>query len=324
MDGMGDKSSNASSTICTSTQSDKTDSPFQKAESLDKRLKLFVWGESGVGKTTLALQFPRPAVIDLEGGTDLYAGAFDFDVIRVTTADEVAEAVGWLRTNSHPYRTLIVDPITVYWESLQQKWSSIFLRRNKNSKGHKFEFYDLQPRDWMTVKAEFKDLARQLVGLDLNVIVTARAKVQYADSGFMQAVGHTFDCEKSLPYLFDAIVRLHRDDQGRFVGTCMKDRSNQLPRGEFEASYGLFEQAFGEDALARPARPAALATQDQVQQLEDHIERFRMTPQQVSRRLASHDAGSLEELTQENAQRILNMFEPALANEGGAAHHTEE
>jgi hypothetical protein len=51
-----------------SSKKNKDASPFQKAKSLDRRLKLFLWGDSGVGKTTLALQFPRPVVIDLEGG----------------------------------------------------------------------------------------------------------------------------------------------------------------------------------------------------------------------------------------------------------------
>jgi len=68
-------------------------SPFQKAKSLDKRLKLFLWGDSGAGKTTLALQFPKPVVIDMERGTDLYGESFDFDVLRATTAVSRARGV---------------------------------------------------------------------------------------------------------------------------------------------------------------------------------------------------------------------------------------
>ena len=93
-------------------------SPFQKAVSVEKRLKLFLWGDSGVGKTTLALQFPKPVVIDMEGGADLYGDDFKFDVLKAVTADQVADAVDWLRENSHDYRTLILDPVTVYWDAL--------------------------------------------------------------------------------------------------------------------------------------------------------------------------------------------------------------
>ena len=59
-----------------------TAGPFQRASALSRRIKLLLWGDAGSGKTTLALQFPRPAMIDLEGGADLYGGKFDFDVFR--------------------------------------------------------------------------------------------------------------------------------------------------------------------------------------------------------------------------------------------------
>ncbi len=289
-------------------------SPFQKARSLDKRLKLFTWGHSGVGKTTLALQFPKPVVIDLEGGTDLYGESFEFDVLRASTADEVMGAVNWLLTHRHAYRTLAIDPVSVYWDALQRKWSEIFLRRNKGSKGYKFEFYDLQPRDWMTIKSEFKDLVRKLIALDMNVIVTAREKVQYADGGFMKAIGETFDGEKSLPYLFDTIVRLYRDKEGRFLGECLKDRSNKLPLGEFECSYSRFEELFGKEMLARKARPIALATDEQKLQMREHIARFGMTPKQVARRLAAYGAGSIDEISEEDALIILRKLELAVTN----------
>ncbi len=306
------------------SKKDQDGSPFQKARSLDKRLKLFLWGDSGVGKTTLALQFPKPVVIDLEGGADLYGESFDFDVLRASTADEAMDAAQWLLTHPHAYRTLVIDPITVYWDALQKKWSDIFLRRNKGSKGYKFEFYDLQPRDWMTVKAEFKDFIRKLIALDMNVIVTARQKVQYADGGFMKAIGETFDGEKSLPYLFDTIVRLYRDEKGRFLGECLKDRSNKLPPGEFECSFARLEELFGKKTLARKARPTAFATDAQKRQIREHIARFEMTPEQVVRRLAAYGAESLDYLTEENARVILTKFESALAAKGGATTSGKE
>lgn len=230
------------------------DCPFQKATLLTKRVKLLVYGESGTGKTTLAVAFPRPALIDLEGGADLYGCRSDFDVFRCSMADEVMAAVTWLATHRHPYRTVIIDPISVYWDQLQKQWSDIFLLRNKGAKGYRYEFYDMGPREWATVKAELKDFMRRLSSLDMNVIITARQKPQYADGAFMRVTGETFDAEKSLPYLCDSVVQLYRDEKGRFMGRVQKDRTGKLPMEPFPTSYAVFEQAFGIDALSRPSR----------------------------------------------------------------------
>lgn len=231
---------------------------FRPAGETDRRLKMLCWGDNGTGKTTMGIQFPNPAVIDLEGGTEHYGGDFQFDVLKATEADDINAAVDGLLTQDHDYRTLVIDPITLYWDALQKKWSDIFLRRNKGSKGHRLEFYDLQPRDWMTIKGEHKELIRKLIQLDMNVIVTARQKTLYADQGFMRAVGETFDGEKSLPYLFDTILRLYRDDKGRFMAENLKDRTNKLPSGHFEISYQILEDHLGRESLGRKAVPFRL------------------------------------------------------------------
>lgn len=292
--------------------------PFKKAAAHGKRLKILLHGPSGSGKTTLALQYPRPVVLDLEGGTERYGDSYEFDVLTTTSPDEVMVAIEWLRTSSHPYLTAVIDPITVYWEALQKKYSEIFLRRNKGSKGHRFEFYDLQPRDWMTIKAEYKQLIRYLIDLDMNVVVTAREKPLYADAGFMRVVGETFDCEKSLPYWFDTVVRLYRDDKGRFLGICQKDRSNRLPQGEFEVSYQLFEGLYFKDDLDRVAKPITPATADQLKRINAYINEFKISPEKVAMRLASYEAESLEDLSEEDAESIIQKFKVALAKKGRA------
>ena len=283
-----------------------------------------MYGDCGSGKTTTALQFPRPVVIDLEGGTDHYGSAFQFDVQKATEADEIVAAVDWLLVNPHPYRTLVIDPITLFWDSLQRKWSQIFLKRNKGSKGHRFEYYDLQPRDWQTVKAEFKEFVRKLIQLDMNVIVTARQKPLYSDGAFMKVIGDTFDGEKSLPYLFDTIIRLSRDDQGRFLGHCLKDRSNSLPVGEFEISYPILEGYFGRETLDREAVPLKLATEEQVTAIRHFIDASGIEQQAVQRRLAAYGADSVESLTEENAARIIQKFQQAAASDSDAASTQDE
>ena len=287
-------------------------SPFQRAKATLRRLKLFLWGGTGDGKTTLALKFFKPVVIDLEGGTEHYGGVFNFDVLKATTADEVMRAVDWLLTHPHGYCTLIIDPITIYWDAPQAKWREIFLRRNRGGKGHHGEYYSLQPKDWVAIKNEFKELLRKLIQLDMNVIVTARQKAQYADTGFMRVIGETFDGEKSLPYLFDTILRLYRED-GRFMAENIKDRTNKLPCGHFEVRYEEIEQRLGSDSLAREAVPVSMATADQIERIRHFVDVSGMKKETLQRRLSAYGATSLESLTEDNAQIIIDKFTAAAA-----------
>lgn len=297
-------------------------SPFQKAKSLEKRLKLFLWGDSGVFKTTIALQFPKPALIDMEGSADLYGDVLEFGVLKATTLEQVIAAIDWLRTKRHDFRTVVIDPFTVLWEILQKKWSDLFLLRNKGSKGYRHEFYDMQPKDWMTLKAELKEIIRKLIALDMNVIVTARQKPQYKEGSFMVAMGDTFDGEKSLPYLFDTIVHLYVDESGRHMAKCLKDRSHKLPMEPFElpkepldARYKVFESYFGKQALSRKARPVSVITPELKAKIESRISQLGITSEHVERRLATYGAETIDDLTLNDAETILQKLESTISKQ---------
>lgn len=336
---------------------DIDDSPFEPAPQTRRRLKLFLWGDTGTGKTCLALQFPRPVVIDLEAGTEHYGGRIAFDRLRdCTSADKIHAAVDWLATHQHRYATLVVDPFTVYWEMLQHKWGDIFLRRNRG-KGYKHEFYQLQPADWVQIKAELKTFIRALIALDMNVIVTAREKTRYAPGELMRAIGETFDGEKSLPYLFDAIVRTRRGDRGEFLGELIKDRSSRLPQGVFPLDYAIFREAFGDD-LARGAEPAqqqlpliALSelaadppsptisspppqeerlSAEQADLIRDYLAALEIAETAVSARLIEYGCphGLIDELSAVHAEMIIaqlaDAYTSASAKAGMPAHAQDE
>jgi len=291
-------------------------SPFQKAETLKKRLKLFIYGNTGVGKTVLSLQFPKPVMIDLEGGSDLYGKDFKFDVLRpedenrrIPTPDEVMKSIDWLTTSKHPYLSLILDPVTVYWDALQKKWSDIFLSRNKGSKGFKHEFYDLQVKDWQTIKSEHKEFVRKLIALDMNVVVTAREKTKYKDGGFMVAQGETFDGEKSLPYEFDIVLQMYINAEGKRMAHVKKDRSNRLPLNDFEISYAVIEKCFGEKELTREVEPQKMIAEEQVKIISEYLTSFNLSDEQVKQKLLAYDAEVITDLTFENAKKIIKKIQ---------------
>ena len=303
-------------------------SPFAKAKAEAGRLKLLVWADFGVGKTWFALQFPGVSAIDMERGTVHYGDQLTFEVQHTASPDDVMATVDWLLTNEHPYRTLVIDPITIYWEALQRKWSDIYLRRNRGKKGHRHEFYAFQPNDWAPMKAELKELCRKLAMLDMNVICTAREKPKYAegDGEIMRRAGETFDAEKSLPYLFDTVMRMWVGENGQRMAEVSKDRSQKLPLLEpFVCDYPAFEELIGRDVLEREAKPLEMASDAQRARIRHCITVLELPADAVEDRLAHYDATCIDDLTAEHAATILSKLEPAVAQlEGDPNDHTNE
>jgi hypothetical protein len=72
--------------------------------------KAVIFGPEGIGKSTLAAQFPAPVFLDTEGGTH------HLDVARLPAPkswDDVTKAVVALATEPHEFKTLVLD--TVDW-----------------------------------------------------------------------------------------------------------------------------------------------------------------------------------------------------------------
>lgn len=212
--------------------------PFAPAKAVDKKLKIFLYGNTGSGKTTFALQFPNPCVIDLERGTDLYGDKFNFEKMTPNTFSQTWQAVIWLMQNRHPYQTLVVDPVTMVYEQLQDKNNNHAKMKNKDHID-----YDFGPKEWMKIKAEWKDFIRDIIALPMHVIFIAREKAKYDKKGFMKQIGETYDSEKNTAYYFDIVLRLVNEGGNRsFI--VDKDRSNSLGN-KFDVSLDPFMRLIG-------------------------------------------------------------------------------
>jgi GTPase SAR1 family protein len=70
----------------------------KKPKKIDKRLKLMMFGPPGVGKTTAAIQFPKPYILDTERGAenDQYVDAInksDGAILSTTSFDTIVDQV---------------------------------------------------------------------------------------------------------------------------------------------------------------------------------------------------------------------------------------
>jgi hypothetical protein len=253
----------------------------KKPDQIVKRLKLFMFSPAGTGKTTAAIQFPRPYIIDTERGTDNYGKTIEGvggAVFQTNDMAEVIAEVKALATTAHDYRTLVLDSMTVVYNDLLDKCAA--------KVGEDFG------RHYGAANKEMKRLANLLMSLDMNVIVTAHAKAEYGPN--LQKLGNTFDGWKQADYIFDLVLQLGRSNkfdgaQAKGRGTTRyarveKTRIETFPDLDvFEWSYDAFKQRYDAASMERPAAPVKLASADQVAQVKGLLEIVRLPDDTVEK-----------------------------------------
>lgn len=226
---------------------------FKQAAPEATRLKAYIYGESGTGKTITALSFPNPAVIDAEEGTVHYGKYKNFQLISTADPTTIKSAIDELLENPaipgkdgkiYNVKTFVIDPFTAVYDTIMH------MHENRMKVKHSNPAYVLQPMDFRYIKSEVKSLILKMLSLDMNIIVTARSAVDYAKEGFMQVVGTKPEGPGSLPYMFDVVLELSKTPDGKRMAKVVKDRTNTLPP-TFEYNYESFVQYMGIEGLER-------------------------------------------------------------------------
>lgn len=276
----------------------------KKPEAIEKRLKALFYGSAGVGKTTAAINFPRPYLIDTEKGAenDQYTKILKKSggvVFQTSDFDELMKEVKSLLTEKHEYKTLIIDPLTTLYNDLLDK-SAI-----KN--GTEFG------RHYADANKQIKHLLNLLLRLDMNVIITSHAKNEYGQN--LSVLGQTFDCYKKLDYLFDLVFEIQKRGKER-VGLVKKSRIEAFPDMEtFPFSYEEIATRYGKDVLERDAVAQELADESQVKELERLIDLIKI-PQEVSQKwLDKSSSERWEEMPKDAIQKCIDHLKSKIQGE---------
>lgn len=285
-----------------------------KPEAKEKRLKLLVYGPPGIGKTTAAIQFPNAYIIDTEKGTDFYSKTIAKSgsvVLQTNNPDEIREELQQLLTTKHPYKTLIIDPITQVYNATQEKWGRIFEKYTDNTKNK--ELQDFGPRFWGRVKSDFKSVQRLMMALDMNVIITSHQKDIYGAG--MTKVGVGPDTMKGDEYIFDLVFELRKVGEKRLSAT-IKERSemgeNKFPE-EFEWSYENFIKFYGREILERDSKPMELATAEDVAEVKQLLEVIKVDDETVEKWFQKADVASWPEMKREEILKCRDFLKKKAA-----------
>lgn len=86
-------------------------SVFKKPSELvfNSTIKALVYGQPGLGKSTLALSTPNPVLFDFDGGVQRVNGAFQCATLPVSCWDEVLLGLDELENEPNDFKTIVID-----------------------------------------------------------------------------------------------------------------------------------------------------------------------------------------------------------------------
>lgn len=268
---------------------------------MSKRLKMFMFGPAGCGKTTACCQFPNAYIVDAERGTENYDKLINASkslVFRTTDVHEAIDEVKALLTENHEYRTLVIDPITPLYDDLLEKC--------EKKTGTEFG------RHYGEANKTMKRLANLIMALDMNVIITAHAKKEYGQN--LAVIGNTFDAWKKLDYWFDLVVELKRNrGDGKRIASVNKTRIEAFPDGDqFEWSYDSIRERYG-DVIIRKAEAITLASDEQVTQLTELLKVVKLPEGTEDKWLSKAGVETWEDMPTDKIQKCIDNIRTRLA-----------
>lgn len=269
--------------------------------------KILIYGNPGVGKTWTALDFPKPYYIDTESGADLAhytaklkaAGGAYFGVDQGSLDfKELIEQVKALATESHDYKTLVIDSISKIFNTTIAAEAERLGDKDQYGASKKLPVsYTRQLINWID-------------RLDMTVILVAHQKPLWGmdAKGQRAEIGVTFDAYDKLEYELNLCLNITKEGDSR-KARVKKTRLLGFPDGfAFDWSYSKFSEIYGKNIIEKKAEAIKLATTEQIKEFNDLIEVVKMADDWMEKCLTKFKATRIEELDESKIAGMITMM----------------
>ena len=279
----------------------------KKPEAIEKRFKALFYGDAGVGKTTAAIQFPKPYLIDTERGAEhqQYVDILSKNggvIYQTSDFDEVYKEVKELLTTKHDYKTLIIDPITIIYDHLLDLSIKENIEKSKDINTDGTEF----GRHVALADRKIKPLCNMLLRLDMNIILTAHSKNEYV--GGKSTNQQTFDGYKKLGYLFDLSLEIQKREKKR-IAIIRKSRIKTFDVMDvFEFNYSILAEKYGKEIIEKNSEKEILATTEQIEELKHLIKILKIEEVTVNKWLQKSQSSCIEEMETFKIQACIDYL----------------
>ena len=144
---------------------------FKKPSELEfvTTIKMLVYGQPGIGKSTMALSAPNPVLFDFDGGVQRVNVAFQCPTLQVKNWEEALQALEELKSGEVPCSTIIIDTAGKMLDFM-----SDFIMRNDS----KMRMRDgsLSLKGYGARKVMFVNFLREVAMMGKNIVFVAHER----------------------------------------------------------------------------------------------------------------------------------------------------
>lgn len=141
------------------------------------KLKGLVYGQPGVGKTSLALSAPKPLLIDFDNGLRRVAKQYQTDSVQIESYQDLLDIL--TKEDISAYETIVIDTLGKMIDRIGD-WLAESNPKVKQADGQ------LSMKGWGNVKNEFQRLLKLLEGKNKSAIFIAHEKEEKVGDDVMK------------------------------------------------------------------------------------------------------------------------------------------